>query len=145
MNFFVSSMACSFELHSRIAYPAITSLASAYGPSVTASLPLVFRTTVEGDLGSHPPVATRTPDRVDSSTSLFISLNILSLVRSALGEGRHRLMNRISVSLGSWFQPVRRTRSRRIDKGGNPQPPSTFSIFTMRMGRLNAGLSERSL
>src|SRR5437868_1325614 len=71
------SIASSFDLTSKSAKPAISSLVSVKGPSVTVNFPPEYRTRAPFELGMHPSVASSTPALVISSMS-FPMLAIVS-------------------------------------------------------------------
>src|SRR5207237_45308 len=71
------SIASSFDLTSKSAKPAISSLVPVKGPSVTVNFPPEYRTRAPFELGMHPSVASSTPALVISSMS-FPMLAIVS-------------------------------------------------------------------
>jgi hypothetical protein len=66
------AMDSSLDLTSNSAKPAMSSLDSAYGPSVTVTWPLALFSTVHGEVGSQPPVFSSTPACVISSERVHL-------------------------------------------------------------------------
>src|SRR3954469_4607341 len=105
------SIACSFESASSNAKPAISSLDSANGPSVTLIFFPVFRTRAPNVLGKHPSVAMSSPDLVISSMSWPIR-SIISGVGGTLVSTAFQIDKNRMTALLSWlYQDVERDGS----------------------------------
>src|ERR1700722_16701879 len=95
------STASSIDLSCQIQYPAISSLVSVNGPSITVRLSPAKRTRLPFELGWRPSAASRTPAFTNSSLNFPISSHIFCLGMIPASESFVALtmtMNRIVMS-----------------------------------------------
>src|SRR5712691_4565102 len=130
---FAHSMASAFDLTLMIQYPAISSLVSANGPSVTTTLPFLRPTRAPFDVGWSPAPSTITPASISCwlylpivASSCSVGMTPASVFLSALTI----IMNRTSFSL------------HRLVERGRPESTRRRSIFLLaelRQGEQPAG------
>src|SRR6185437_13835454 len=122
------SIASSFDLHCQSQKPAISSLVSANGPSVTVRLPPENLTRAPFELGCSPSPASITPALTSSSLNFPIAASnslLGSAPASLSGVAFTITMNRIVVSIG---------RLKASEAFGQPSAARTHALLYVERG-----------